>query len=58
MRKIKNDPVSYLTRAMLFFHRKVIRKTRSASISKKRGKKILTAPIDSAGYINFRTRVS
>jgi hypothetical protein len=55
MHKIKNDPKKYITRADLFVTKRASREDlERSSHSRKREEAFLAAPIDKAGYIDFR----
>jgi hypothetical protein len=58
MQQIKNNRKNYITRAKLFDAKQLVRNPRSRNIySREREVAYLEAPIDRAGYIDFRRSV-
>jgi hypothetical protein len=53
MRKIKNDPTSYVKRSGLVLKPKGGEQEKHVDVAVRRKSTFLTAPIDRAGYIDF-----
>jgi hypothetical protein len=54
MSKVKNDPTKYLKRSDLYPKGEGRMDSKPGEASEKRERDFLTAPIDQAGYIDFR----